>query len=1196
MTGIAPGVRTALVPTAEQRAIVEWRGGPLMVLAGAGTGKTTVIVERVRHLLATEPGLQPEGILVLTYNVKATEELLGRFERALGLEVARRLTVENFHGFGFGIVRRHWRELGLPADPMVLDEVGQRLLLQGLRGRIRFRLYDGWGWHQAELRELIASIDRARDEGVTSDDYRAVAQAGLEAVAAELGEDRYAAALAALDRPDGLAAAKATHARQQADDPASIVAIARRIVRGDGRDAAGGMTTEQLRAADELAGRLDDQACVLAALGVLEEAVAYEEYAAELVRTGAVDFAEQIRLAALLLRERPEVRWEHLDRYRHVLVDEFQDANVAQIDLLELVTLAPGHVPDVTVVGDDDQSIYRFRGASYAAFDEFAARFGRRRDGDPASLERVVARLPLLENRRSVAPVVTAASRLIERSARRLKEDLRLDALRGAGAPVELVVSDTAEREAELLGARIDALRATGTVAVLVRKRRHADALVATLRRRGIDVDVEARPDALASPDVADIVALLRAANDPADDIATARVLLAGPWALGNKGFARFLRERPARGRTLLDGARLFAEDRPADESDPAPDAAATGPMPATRRAAAWPDPELDALRARVRAAVAAVDEVAALARVDTGYAAAVRATALLRSVAEALAAPAAGEPAPGDDAGASPTLADLGSVTRLRAIARFLTYAGDVAGGRRPLPLHALIRHLDDLAQVGGTLEVEDATPPAPSAVRVMTIHQAKGLEFDAVVVPRVCAGELPDERAEALPIPVALLRQQPEPGFEVDEERRLLYVAMTRARDRLIVSTVDALSPGRGAQRRSAFVDDLLGIDRDVSAAGTLPADELFAGSVPSDVTLRDARRDQMPDALDRAAALAAMGLTHAVGATDPSLGRARMVLGILALLDDPRTDPAAREALRSDLLRTLDGPTPGRVDIAPPPSYADLLREKQSHSSLSEYRACPLRYAFRYLYLLRPPQHAYLTFGSSVHEVLEADVRARIAARRTGEAAAPGALDALADRFARVWLDSSTGEATPVERDDFHRRARVAFEQYLGHEGRRDAQPVAVEARFDFVVPGEGDGPPIRVHGAIDRIDRRGDGRIEIVDYKTGRAKTPAQVDHDDQLTLYALAVADGAVSDEVTGETIPAPDLLTLFFVEHGLWVTTTRTPVQLDAMRAWIAATVARMRAGDFAATPSDQACSRCDYAALCPDRYTGPAT
>src|SRR5918992_3258976 len=114
--------------TADQRAAIEWGEGPLMVLAGAGTGKTTVVVERVRHLLATQPMLEPENVLVVTYNVRAAAELMERLEQALGLEVASRLWVHNFHSFGNRVLSDHRGELGLAEHADVLDPVGQRLL------------------------------------------------------------------------------------------------------------------------------------------------------------------------------------------------------------------------------------------------------------------------------------------------------------------------------------------------------------------------------------------------------------------------------------------------------------------------------------------------------------------------------------------------------------------------------------------------------------------------------------------------------------------------------------------------------------------------------------------------------------------------------------------------------------------------------------------------------------------------------------------------------------------------------------------------------------------------------------------------------------------------------------------------------------------------------------------------------------
>src|SRR5688500_16726884 len=117
-------VESGFALTPEQRAAVEWGEGPLMVLAGAGTGKTTVVVERVKRLLATEPDLEPENVLVLTYNVRAAAELIERLEQLLGLETASRLWVHNFHSFGNRILSDNRADLGLSDTRAVLDAVG----------------------------------------------------------------------------------------------------------------------------------------------------------------------------------------------------------------------------------------------------------------------------------------------------------------------------------------------------------------------------------------------------------------------------------------------------------------------------------------------------------------------------------------------------------------------------------------------------------------------------------------------------------------------------------------------------------------------------------------------------------------------------------------------------------------------------------------------------------------------------------------------------------------------------------------------------------------------------------------------------------------------------------------------------------------------------------------------------------------
>ena len=190
--------------TAEQRAAVEWGDGPLMVLAGAGTGKTTVVVERVRHLLGADPDLAPENILVLTYNVKAAAELMDRFEAALGLETASRLWVHNFHSFGNRVLSDHRSDLGLAQNADVLDQVGQRLLLRDLRPAFMDFVYHPMARDANGAGRFADVISRAKDELVTPDGFRAFAEAKREAYEISHGVGDFDKAIAELRERDAL--------------------------------------------------------------------------------------------------------------------------------------------------------------------------------------------------------------------------------------------------------------------------------------------------------------------------------------------------------------------------------------------------------------------------------------------------------------------------------------------------------------------------------------------------------------------------------------------------------------------------------------------------------------------------------------------------------------------------------------------------------------------------------------------------------------------------------------------------------------------------------------------------------------------------------------------------------------------------------------------------------------------------------
>ena len=264
---------------------------------------------------------------------------------------------------------------------------------------------------------------------------------------------------------------------------------------------------------------------------------------------------------------------------------------------------------------------------------------------------------------------------------------------------------------------------------------------------------------------------------------------------------------------------------------------------------------------------------------------------------------------------------------------------------------------------------------------------------------------------------------------------------------------------------------------------------------------------------------------------------------------------------------------------------PDLATLpLPVRESHSSLSTYASCPRRYAFRYVERLpgEVPRW-WFTFGSAVHRAFEAFDQARIRARGDGTPA-PG-YGVLAQAFGEA---VDTAECDPVEAARYQARSEPVLRAYLKQVSASDVEPLGVELGFGVDVPVAGDEPPVRFVGYVDRIDRRLDGAIEVVDHKTGAPRSQTEVDGDRQLTAYAFACARGGLRDPVTGEVLPAPVRLGLHFAETGLMVWTTRSVEELDAFGAHLVGEVEAIRRREFAPRPG-KACRWCEYRSSCAD-------
>ncbi len=855
---------------------------------------------------------------------------------------------------------------------------------------------------------------------------------------------------------------------------------------------------------------------------------------------------------------------------------------MAQIQLLELIGRGPDKADNVVVVGDDDQSIYRFRGASYAAFSRFEERFGQPPTFEPSRAAVAVQRVPLLENRRSVANVISAAGRVISVNRSRLKTETPLVATRPPGDRVEVVIASDAQEEAEAIVERVRKAYAAlpeprrwRDIAVLYRRHTHRVQIVDRLRRAGVPFTVIGATGLFIQPEIRDLEAALRVLADPADSFAFTRLLTAGPWRFDAAEIMQLRRRADWDGRPMLQSARdilasLRADERAVEQAvepvvEPADDAA-------TEPAAL--------LRAKLERLFGVIEDLIPRARRD-GPAVLLDEFVVRTNLLHDLIASGTPE-----------------AHRKALTITRFMRFAAEHQASRQRDSLADFIEYLDLFQEAGGDLDMTALISTGIDGVQLMTIYQAKGLEWPVVVVPRIVERQFPDSRAERQILPLELLKQTPPPQHAEEEERRLFFVAMTRARDRLILTSVDGAD---GREHPSRFIDEVApGGHAD---AGDVVVVRLADRSGPSDSEGTITAEAEMQAAMERQ-----MPVPEPFERRYALRRQAVELIGTLEQLDPG--DDAAREAVIGELVevardaagaadegrRNGIDPLTLRVLARHGPAGEELLRlaplpRMFSHSQFNTYRQCHLRYAFEKLYRIpSADRKGFFEFGTVMHSAFEDFVKEASAAKAAG--AEPPSFERLQRAFDEHFDPASFDDTH--EAGSYRQRSVGALRSFYDRERKSPAEAVSLERYFVLELEAADGAEPVRVNGVIDRIDRHPDGSIEVIDYKTGRSKTQSAVDKDDQLSTYALAIARGAVTDEQSGVPFPAASKLTLYFTESDMAVSTARTPEQLEQHAADLVGLATSMRSGDFTAMPDYRGCSWCDFARVCPSRYQTP--
>ena len=703
--------------TAAQREAVLHDTGPLLIIAGAGTGKTTVIARRIAWLISTKR-VRPEELLSLTFTDKAAKEMEERVDLLVPygyLDIA----VHTFHAFGDQLLRDHALKVGLSPHFRVLSKAEQLVFMRQHVFDLPLQQFRPLNDPTRFVEALATVFARAKDEAVGPDEFLAYAEA-LQHQAEASPQD------------------------------------------------------EEIRAQ---AGRM------------LEIAKCYAAYQRLLREADAVDFGDQVFLAVQLLEQHPDVLTAIQRRIRNLLVDEFQDTNYAQFRLLQL--LAP-KIANITVVADDDQSIYKWRGAAISNVLKFLDHY--------TDVRTVV----LTDNFRSTQQILDCAYRLIrfndpDRLEVRQGIDKRLVA-RSHRTPEEphFQVFDTVSSESDWVAQTIrdaieSGLRRPREFAILVRSNREADLFLRALNAAGVPWQFSGASGLFARKEVKLLISCLKTLADPDDSLSWYHVASSPLYRCPMPDLAQVMSK--ARKSHLSIRMILDQLDR---REDPTLDEALSEEGKHA----------LTTLRHDVTSLVERSQSLSSGQLLyqwltDRGF----------------LASLSRGE--------------RLEESAQLQTVARFfsqLRRVEELVGTQLP----ELMQHLELFQAMGNEpFEEDDAWV---DQVHVLTLHKAKGLEFPVVFLVGLVQGRFPTiRRHDPIELPEELIKDiLPSGNYHLQEERRLFYVGMTRAKEQLYC-TASYDYGGKTVRKISQFVLEALDLATPSPPARKATARDLIARSEP-------------------------------------------------------------------------------------------------------------------------------------------------------------------------------------------------------------------------------------------------------------------------------------------------------------------------------------------------------------------------
>lgn len=659
-----------------QKKAVKHGQGPLLIIAGAGTGKTKVITHRIAYLIASKLA-KPEEILAVTFTEKAAYEMEERVDLLIPYSYSF-VEISTFNSFGERVLRNYAHELGYPLDFMLLDDVEQAIFIRENLFRLPLKFYRPLSTPTRHIQELLTAIRRLKQEDV---------------------------------------------------DPEEYLQFARKL---------------KTEAKDEIQLEIASKH--------QELALVYKTYQKLMNAKGLIDFEDQVTLTVQLFRNRPSILQEYQEKFKYILVDEFQDTNYIQFEMLKMLA---GHHQNITVVGDDDQSIFRFRGASLSNILTFSQIYPQ------------ASRVVLNQNYRSTQNILDAAYALIQHNnPHRLEVRENIDkSLHSKKASksksIHMLQFDTLSHEADRIASIIQEQVKSGyryrDCAILVRRNADADAFLRALNMQEIPFRFSGSRGLYSQKEIKILIAFMRALTDFDDSRSLFYLALSEVYALAPYDLTALSNYAHKKNLPLHNVFQsVFQKHDPVAISD--------------------------AARAGVQKLFQdLVDFVKLASQQNAGQVlyAFLERTGYIRALVES----------------SSPD-----SELKIKNIRNFFEKVKNFSHISEDDSIYAFAEHLQLLQQVGDNPATAEAELEE-DAVSVLTVHKAKGLEFPIVFLVSLIKERYPgNARKEKIPIPDEILKEKLFAGeasrtdkgerIFIQEERRLFYVGMTRSKDQLYLT----------------------------------------------------------------------------------------------------------------------------------------------------------------------------------------------------------------------------------------------------------------------------------------------------------------------------------------------------------------------------------------------------------------------